>query len=332
MLFSTIFAHYGYYINIATVCIEREIDIIAEKLWIEIVSTGNCVAWVGSGLSDGCYVKIPALIDYLIEKCEPKNYENLLKQEKYFEIAELCKNNNEELYKNCLADKYGFIAPLNRPEYNNLVSTKFQSFVTTNFDPLLAEACDNHDLTVHYLPIIESKYIVLKRSFYIHGLALVNDTPTAENLVLATSEFETAYNRDGGPTWQFVLNLLTEHNLLFMGCALTEPEINECFNAMIRIQAYRKEKYHEGAIDRNRIILLPNLILNGMTDEEIEHANDRQAYEKSRFENSLNISIIRYPRKNRDDKHIALMLILRKLRVYSQSSMPRITGESVEVS
>ena len=201
---------------------------IVKRLWDDVIKEGNCIVWIGSGLSYDIYPEWRKTVQQLCNNCQvdypvvwanssPNPAELLSK-------ADECKNKDLAQYEATLAKLFGEEPTYDRREYRHLLATpQYRAFITTNFDRLLYENASD----VRPNPIIQA-YPILKAGqlgsseqpcFYIHGLAFKDGIPSGKDLILAKSEFDAAYNSINGNigiTRLFILNILKDYPLILV--------------------------------------------------------------------------------------------------------------------
>jgi len=135
-----------------------------------VIFSGEAVAFVGSGISMGCYPSWRKTVDILCLRCGIDTPTKDLSPEEFLNKAEECKKLNEQEYFNILRELFGQAASFTRLTYNYLFRLPFKAYVTTNFDPLLAEHRSS-DSKVFCYPILNFEEIGknTKPVFYIHG-------------------------------------------------------------------------------------------------------------------------------------------------------------------
>jgi hypothetical protein len=260
---------------------------IASKL-NQLIKDRYYVLWAGSGLS--IPAGYPDWVKTLEELCLACKVQYLISQERSAEYiiakAEECKNADVRAYKKTLADLFGRPVVSTRNAYLLLMKLPFKGYVTTNFDPLLLEAAALSKYnniysypSLNYGMLYEDECPV----FYIHGLARHGDEPIGDNLVLASSDFDEAYD---GNVRNFLESLLTFDPILFLGCRLEEPSIKATFQRVHKIHSKIQETH--GIELPERYILLPRHL------EEEERSQDAiNSTEEERFQ-AMGINTIRY--------------------------------------
>ena len=260
---------------------------IAEEL-LKAVSGGDCIAWVGSGLSALAYRGWNQAIIELSDECGVGRLASAYPSaDELIDKAEECKIANRATYEATLARLYGGNVVETRLAYQWLVKAPFKAYVTTNFDPLLSEsaAVFGHTSVFRY-PLLESVEIgrCTKPMFYVHGHARPGGIPSGQDLVLARSEFKEAYEE--GLVSLFLKSILLSYPIVFFGCRLSEPEIQE---QMSRVHSMLDQirKRRVGYKSPVRFALLPPIIVGG------DRKTDQELLETERFK-ELDTTVLRY--------------------------------------
>ena len=239
----------------------------ADALWTPIQGQ-NCVAWVGSGLSRCAgYPDWPQTISALCEACGVERLaEGDPDSDEWTSLAldksERCKTANHADYCATLGRLFGRTVVTSRRAYDLLVALPFKGFITTNFDPLLADAAARrgHSNLWAYPGLLPAPALGgdARPVFYIHGIATdANGRACGTDLVLSRREFETAYSHSESPLPSFLEQVLTLYPVIFFGCALSEPGLREVFRRSSSILA------RIGNCRPSRLMLTPerNLII-----------------------------------------------------------------------
>jgi len=224
--------------------------------------------------------------------------------------AEECKRAHLDIYHKTLADIFGIRDVQTRHALHLLMMLPFQAYVTTNFDPLLSSAGAVHDCrNVYSYPSLPAEKIngIQRSIFYIHGRAraIEGENPSGENLVLARSDFDLAYE---GIVRSFLEQLFIYHNVLFLGCSLTEPAMQAVFQRVHEIHMQIKRTYTVSTNLPKRFMLLPTRYV--LVETQKRRDNEYESNEIKRFQ-AMNIDIIRY--ENSDARHSEIEDILEQL-------------------
>lgn len=263
-----------------------------------MVEGGQCVAWVGSGMSVGTHY--PSWSGAVKKLCQSFHITPLSKRASSSDLiakAEECKqkalqeDGHPQRFYRHLNNLFGQQPNLNRFSYQYLLRIPFRAYVTTNFDPLLHMTAALHNMQYNAYPLLPIKDLTAQPPFvfYVHGAAGKGWT---NPLVLAESDFIEAYNQ--GATEGFLYAVLHDYPVLFLGCQLQEPALRPVFDRIQRIHAKIK------AADPKRP-LPPRIILLSIkydTECGTESYRSREEQDKRRLE-SMGIETITYRPRNR---------------------------------
>lgn len=289
---------------------------IATKL-LAAVKGGECIAWVGAGLSKLAYADWGCAVRDLCSACGVQGFgtsQRAPTAEQLTDKAEECKQANGNAYEATLAKLYGGKVVETRQAYLWLISAPFRGYVTTNFDPLLSEAAAafSHNNIFRY-PILVPRDIELhaKPLFYIHGHARPGGVPNGQNLVLARSEFNEAYQ---GVVAVFVQALLLSYPIVFIGCSLSEPEIHEQIRRVHSMHIQMKKSRSDFKAPP-RFALLPTIFRETTIEEPgpgRRERNDEAENAEARRFRELDTEVLRYHPTDRM-KHWEIEDILKAL-------------------
>lgn len=103
------------------------------------VLSGRCVAFLGSGLSTGLYPSWTDLVYRLCVECNAPNSEAAKSADAdlLIQLADDAHSADPDMYYHVLDEEFGRWPTDTRLAYDLLMRLPFQSYVTTNFDPLL---------------------------------------------------------------------------------------------------------------------------------------------------------------------------------------------------
>lgn len=276
-----------------------------------LIMAGDCVVFVGSGLSASNYPSWAELIKTLCEECgvEYPSKDNIDSDE-YLKLADDCYNNNSNAYHEVLKNIFSMSLETTPLSYRYLIKVPFKSFVTINFDPLLAENSREigSKIFTHRLGLDTEK---LKGNvFYIHGYVEVGGNVEDEQLVLTNTDFEREYDPSGGGNiHDFLMQLFKYKTVLFIGCSLSEPPLKR----LLHICQSTKNKIHERSGDTppKHYILLANEVDKEADDTDVpvdvaENISIEKWYEDS------GISVVMYDKSSADHSHYELTRLLEK--------------------
>lgn len=280
---------------------------------VRLVRDGSCVAFVGSGLSTlkTLYPSWGQLITRICKACglpipssvESQDADLLLKR------ADEARDRDEQAYCRVLGEVFGKPVVETRRAYDLLMKSKFQSYVTINFDPLLAtesrkleHKCDG----VYSFPSLPIHRIDKRAVYYIHGCIQPGSVPRADQIVLGRRDFERAYSDEGGTLKSFLHQLLTYQPLLFLGCTLREPPLKPIFENCLQVREFIKREWPNHRVPP-RYTLLPMRFYRKESYRSRQRDIDQEQEETDRFR-QLDITVLRYDPL--DEKHSAIEGIL----------------------
>jgi hypothetical protein len=216
-----------------------------------ILNSGPTTIWVGAGISRHAlnangepYPDIESLIPKLCAACGV-DHTGDIQTANYSHIAEECKKRDLPAYHRVLGQEFGGV-PVSIPSAAFYILALARRFlITTNYDRIFIEAGakQRNDLRYIKYPDLspypdEDPPIVV----YLHGLAPLSNLEPAENLVLATSEFEEAYkqptgaNQDEGPAYYYLRGILPYWSLLIIAYSMSDPEIHDVFRELGKLR------------------------------------------------------------------------------------------------
>lgn len=264
----------------------------AERL-SRVIQKGNCLLWIGEGLSrcsgldswqwkdvvknlcDFCGVKWPLETD---KSGEP----NFLK-----ELSEKCRNKNPKRYCDFLNEKFGKKNGLVSEAKSIIKDLDFSGLLTTNFDVIYdypeSIIYSYPDLPIHKMESFKNKkqHPTPGSSpsstfpvFHIHGRICEDDPLTQKkiNIVFAKSDYDTAYG-GFGICRAFLFVIFLYYDIIFLGTSFRETEILEIYeNAAI----HRKRlKSHEG----KQMNVSHSIVRPESTSEKFPQEETKKRYE-----------------------------------------------------
>ncbi|MBZ5562425.1 MAG: SIR2 family protein [Acidobacteriia bacterium] len=187
-----------------------------------LIYGGQCVAFVGAGISipPGCEWDV--LVDELATNCDVDANGGLSKAQ----VVDRCIDNGKERLNGALRTIFPRHIARLRPALPYLHRLPFKALLTTNFDPWVHQ----HSRREHYekcfiypdLPL--SSTGISKALYYLHGYFDPEDNNfDVERLVFGARSFEEAYQRSLLPG--FLLNTFTYENVLFVAFNPKEENI-----------------------------------------------------------------------------------------------------------
>ncbi|MCG2660204.1 MAG: SIR2 family protein [Kiritimatiellae bacterium] len=282
----------------------------AEKL-TSLVHSGELILFAGSGLSAPVYPRWHEVVAKFCEECSISPTDPLTEEapvDILTALAEQALNKDEQRFIEYLRRTFAMPIRYKPKGYELLSAIKFKSYVTINFDPLLADEKNRQEYRERMLlsyPDVKTKYLTGQNLFYLHGYIPPGSVPQPNRLVLTATSYQRAYIEEGnvlGPFWD---TLLTEHAVLFIGCGLREPEIQ----TVCRRSKIRKEKLrHDHGIESAPLFIMrPAYFRDNKATNVVERDFQREAEEQVKFAD-LGIQIVRYDPQNED--HVGLLEVL----------------------
>ena len=291
-----------------------------------LVKNGDIVVFVGSGLSSrytredlSGYPSWPDLVDDLCKRCKV-SYEpgevltKTTTPERLQILAGMAKKADIAGYVQVIQDHFAKTIVDRKEYYDLLMQIDFHAYVTTNYDPLLAQAAvrtASSPREVCAYPRLHCGDIALRRVVYLHGYVEENGKADPEALILTKDDFDFAYGEEAGglllPCW---VSLLKDHNVLFLGCELGETELAVCFKRCNRLRKAMRKRFN--VCPKKRFILLPEIEEQTFDDSvdsgaRLNMASKRHATIQRLSE--FDVAPIMYD--PRDKRHVGLVEILR---------------------
>jgi len=274
----------------------------------ESIRKGRCVAYIGSGASSGCYDPWDKLVNDLCAYCGSTcRVSTESSPDDYLDAAEDAKTSDVDKYHGFLGELFGRSVTLTNLIYRAMLSCNFKSYLTTNFDPLLAHEARSanpvcrKELMVY--PHLDRQHIEKRTIYYLHGLIPEHNVPVNGSIVLSRSEFERAYEHDSSLR-TFLIQTLDDDPVCFVGCRLREPPLCHILAVIRKHQADRMELQRGVELPPSRppsrYILLPKrVVIRGesrvpQSDQEAMDLEEEQ-YRK------LGIHTLRYSAPTEDD-------------------------------
>jgi len=289
----------------------------------DLILSGQCVAFVGSGLSASQFDSWPKLVNRLCDRCgaSTRVSDDETDAEKLIQAAEDAKISSGSAYLTCLGEHFGRIPDIN-PCYDLLLKLPFKSIVTLNFDPVLAYKAGLQqvaDVSFRILPYPGLDRAEMRRGaiFYAHGLIQVGKPVCDGSIVLAKSEYDHAYE-NGGPLQRFMSELLQRDPICFVGCGLRDPPLKGLFDRARRDQVESARLLGYGRPRRFALVADPTsttaIPQPGSSDHD-RGADDLRRHREltEQFYSDRDIDVEFYDPMDRH--HTGLRLMLEKLTV-----------------
>lgn len=210
------------------------------------IRNGKCVVFIGSGASVGCYDSWHMLVRTLCRQCQ-SNYaiSDASSADELLDAAEDAKLTNNKEYHAHLCSHFGRNILIN-PLYDALLACNFKSYLTVNYDPVLAERyrlsriqCNDE---MQWYPydlnplLIENRTVYYLHGYIRQGATIVNDG----DIVLSRSEFDRAY-RPNHVLARFLIETFSRQDLCFVACRLQEPTFKYVMNVCKEEQRERRK-------------------------------------------------------------------------------------------
>ena len=261
------------------------------------VQEGNCVVFIGAGLSEGIYPGWTSLVKSLCQQCgidwinsdQDENIKLLLDK------ADEAKVKNKKAYDMTLKKAFGPVVN-KREAYELLMRLKLKFYVTTNFDQLLANETTKPEYSCSN--IYRYPDLPLRRGravYYIHGM-IKHDEDSEPNIILGKQDFDNAYSTST-TLYSFLHQVLTYETVLFVGCTLREPQLIEVFK--ICRQVRRELEHYQNMTAPNRYILLPDKASAGLDSIPMQQ-NLSLEEDETQLLKELDINTIRYDPKDKN--------------------------------
>ena len=216
--------------------IDLESQTLSEEL-CSLILSGRCVAFIGSGLSACSYWSWPELVNELCAACgSPLSVTRDSTSRDLLRAAQDAKERCVAQYLHVLGAHFGKPVEAANLLYDSLLALPFQCYLTTNYDPTLK--LKGQALPVHFYPNLDRRHTSQKSIHYLHGLINEGECPALGPIVLAESEFATAY-ADNTNLMQFLGPTFENDPLVFIGCRLDEPVMTKVFEICKRNQLRR---------------------------------------------------------------------------------------------
>lgn len=229
-----------------------------------ILSAKKCVAFIGSGLSAGCYDSWPNLVNKLCERCGcSSRVQSSDPVDAFLDAAQDAKDANEGAYYEFLGEHFGKRAPSIPRQYLSMWSLRFRCYLTVNLDPLLSlvsRATGNDSQPkIYAYPSLDRGKMKDGSIHYLHGYIEEQSKPKAGSIVLTRREFDDAYANNSN-LMTFLCATLEHDPIVFIGCGLREPVMPRVFQISKENQERRMKLIMEcggNSVPPPRFIFLP---------------------------------------------------------------------------
>jgi hypothetical protein len=265
-----------------------------------LLQSKRCVAFVGSGPS--ILAGYPNWHSLVCDLCSCCGVDLSLagngNAADFLQLAEAALRADRIKYRRRLGEVFGKAVSVIPRLYKLLMRIPFKSYITLNFDPLLAEESrylENPPCSIYPYPNLDRQHIGKRSIYYLHGYVGQSGIPEEVELVLAESEFAHAYRADG-PLRQFLLPTLTHDPICFIGCELREPVFREVFRICGDQQ---KDLLRRGGtkVPPKYILLAHRAVAladNGTASGDARRLAQEQEDDEAAFYDSLGVTVVRY--------------------------------------
>lgn len=192
----------------------------------ERVLNGECVAFVGAGMSANRVPDWKALVKKLCERCGvEKTSDEQGNSLNHMHLASEALKANKVEYENTLLKIFGCGI---EPEYRHFLLAKipFKFYLTTNYDNLICEAKavieDGHP-QFHTYPRLFSTKLAYRQVAYLHGRISKSTSRDALNIVLTHEDYRRAYGSGTFSVRDFLMQIIPFHSICFIGCGQNDP-------------------------------------------------------------------------------------------------------------
>lgn len=226
----------------------------------KLILSKECVVFIGSGASCASYGSWHELVNRLCEHCGSSSrveYDD--RAEAFLAAAQDAKDEDEDAYYSFLGEYFGRRTVPPSWLYDVILSLPFESYLTVNFDPLLA--LQSRTARIPFpnrfrVPATLDREAMQYRSIhYLHGYIEHGEAKAPEDIVLAKSEFDRAYAADT-PLRTLLIPTLVNDPIVFIGCRLKEPVMPRVFKICKKQQQERLRQGCHGSEPPKRYIFL----------------------------------------------------------------------------
>ncbi len=194
------------------------------------VLSGDCVAFLGAGMSRPEYPDWQELIAALCLKCGIKLLED--PQGKRYsapKLAQMARDANKVEYFNTIKDLFAPRDPTHR--HYLLANIPFDSYLTTNYDHLLRKALSTRRSSAipcfSTYPHLYVLHVMPGDILFLHGNIDPTSTVIEPSIVLTEEEYLAAYQSSALPS--FLQQFLPLKTVCFLGCSLQDESLQRIF-------------------------------------------------------------------------------------------------------
>jgi len=222
----------------------------------DLVLKGDCVAFIGAGMSNPPGRQWKQLVEDIASRCGVKVEDQPLP-----EIIDLCQEGNPNQYEKALREQLPKHVARSRTALNYLLRLPFKAFVTTNFDPSLRNLSTTDVVErVQVYPDLPLNKGLSKAIYYIHGCYDSEDhRSNPQPLVFGAKEFEQAYSSESLLPG-LLLNCFTYEHIVFLGFDPSERHVADLLNKANAVQTsiIGGENVVPNTVRRRRFLFWPS--------------------------------------------------------------------------
>jgi len=233
----------------------------------KLVRSGECVVFIGAGLSVPIAKNWNGLVETIAEQCKVNFDTNDLPY-----VIDKCIEKNESLCDKILKEEYPTITTLTRTAMSDLLKLKFKAILTTNFDPWISLRSERENYQeVFVYPILPATKPIDKNIYYLHGrVDSEAHNSSIRNLVFGKNSFKDAYTNS--LLTGLLLNLLVYKRILFIGFNPTEENFRRLIETSIKILKLINDKQDVALTTPRHFCLLPQPDRSLMDKEKYKEA------------------------------------------------------------
>ena len=285
----------------------------------EVIRSGQCRVFLGSGPSLSSYHSWPDLVNALCNRCgiTPHVTRDSLPDE-LLNAAQDAKSADRNAYYKFLGEHFGRSVDSAPLLYDVLLSLPFACYLTVNFDPMFALRARTArlpcSLPVRAYPSLDRLQMGNRSIHYLHGIIAEDATPTEGTIVLARSEFDEAYGSNSS-LMNLLVPTLENDPILFIGCGLREPAMQHVFAICKKHQQNRlrvmAELGNPPSKPPSRFIFLSRpKVINASGALDAQQSQDKMSEQQTYYSN-FDIEPVWYDAHG--NNHSALRLALEQL-------------------
>jgi len=263
-----------------------------------LVLSGNCVVFVGAGLSIPPAKKWESLVKDIADNCKVKFDNNDLHT-----VIDNCINKDEHLCNQFLNEEFPFFISSTRNAMSDLLKLKFKAILTTNFDPWISrDSWRKKHKNVFIYPDLPLLKPINDNIYYLHGrFDSEAQNSSIRGLVFGKNSFTDAYNNS--LLTGLLLNLLVYERILFIAFNPTEKYFSRLVESSVMIQKRIMDEQGVSTSSPKHFCLLPQSDKKFM-DEKTYGKNERMIMQTK----ALSITPITYQMEGEDHRGLERLL------------------------